>query len=178
MYEAKELINKMKKSIQIKTNTELSEHLGVSYNTLNTWIKRNKLPQEIIINFSSKYSISLDYLLTSKTDNNNNNLFSAYTEKDSILNTIDTNKEITKYTYYGEYEALNISYGTVLELNSALLHSNGHYLLKHNNIFFINKVMIDVFSNNVTLDTKPNNKTMELTEFNSINMGLIVKINH
>ena len=69
MYLIKDVILKMKKIAGVDSNIELSKYLNISYNTLNTWIKRGKLPQETILSFCEQNNCSLDYLLLNKNAN-------------------------------------------------------------------------------------------------------------
>ena len=66
LYNIKEVIEKMKQIANIDSNVQLAKIFNVSYNTLNTWIKREKFPQEILIEFVKKYNCSLDYLVLNK----------------------------------------------------------------------------------------------------------------
>lgn len=59
----KEIIGRIKQSKNVSTNTKLAEKLGVSYNTLNTWIKREKIPEKIIQDIVQSEQLSYDWLL-------------------------------------------------------------------------------------------------------------------
>ena len=177
MYNIKDLIDKMKLVAKLKTNIDLANELSVSYNTLNTWLKRKKLPQEVIINFAKKYNVSLDYLLLNKEFSNNeaDNLFNSCSDANIKATHNNIDNTVDKFHYYGDYEPLNIKNGDILELNSALFHSNGHYLLKSNDIYFIAKVIINIFENSVKIITSDNySNTIDLSTFKSYNQGLIV----
>jgi len=177
MYNVKDLIEKMKLIANIKTNIDLSNELGVSYNTLNTWLKRKKLPQEVIINFATKHNASLDYLLLNNSINTigPDNLFNSYSETNEKSIDNCTDNTIEKFHFYGDYEPFNIKSGAILELNTALLHSNGYYLLRYDNIYFIAKVIINVYNNRVKIITSDNNEnSIELESFKSHNIGLII----
>ena len=182
MYNVKVLVDKMKQIAKLKTNTDLAKELDVSYNTLNTWLKREKLPQEVILNFASNHNASLDFLLleSSTLEKEEEALFSP------TITTITTNKQNittnsnnhTKYfIYYGEYEPLNIKPGDKLELDSALLHSNAHYLLKYDDIYFIAKVIIDIYTNKATVIASGNKQNhIDITSLKAHNIGLITNI--
>ncbi len=172
MYDVKDLIEKMKLVAKLKTNTDLAKELNVSYNTLNTWLKRKKLPQEVIINFANKYNTSLDYLLlkSNPSDNVQINLFNNEAEIP-----IDSGTLLQSFVFYGEYEPLNIKPGDILELNSTLLHSDAHYLLHYNDIYFIAKVIINIFSDSATIITTDNyKKEININNFKDHNMGMII----
>jgi len=59
---SKKIIKKFRFLYNCDTNKKLSEKLGISYNTLNTWIKRNSIPFDIIAYVSQKFNISLNWL--------------------------------------------------------------------------------------------------------------------
>ena len=180
MYNVKDLIEKMKLTAGIKTNTDLSKELEVSYNTLNTWLKRKKLPQEVILNFATKYNISLDYLLQESNPLNNienDSLFSSNTTIHSEQNTPTiTSNNLKTFVFYGEYEPLTIKTGDMLELDAALLHSNGHYLLKYDNIYFIAKVTLNVYTNKATITTSESQNSIDISSFKDHNIGIITNI--
>jgi len=175
MYNVKLLIDKMKQIANLKTNIDLAKELNVSYNTLNTWIKREKLPQEVILSFASQYSTSLDFLLLESNifEKDEDDLFSALSKQNRPESITQNNTQ--KFIYYGEYEPLNIKTGDVLELNSTLLHSNGHYLLKYDDIYFIAQVMLNPLTNNATVITS--NKTtnnIDIINFKTHKIGIIL----
>ena len=180
MYKVKELIEKMKLTAMLKTNTDLAKELNVSYNTLNTWLKREKLPQEIILKFANNYNTSLDYLLlnSSTLSNQGNGLFSCAETTNMHISPSHCNDNcINTFKYYGEYEPLSIKPGDTLELNSTLFHSCGHYLLKYDNIYFIAKVIIDTYSNRATIITSNSSEyNIDISSFKSHNNGIITEI--
>ena len=66
MDNAKLILERIKETFNVKSNKELSDKLGVSYNTLNTWIKRNSVPIDIIDKVVQKRQISFDWILNGK----------------------------------------------------------------------------------------------------------------
>ena len=179
MYNVKVLIEKMKQMAKLKTNTDLAKELDVSYNTLNTWLKREKLPQEIILNFANKYSASLDFLLLESSihKKQEGDLFNSTFTQNKQNTTKELNNCTNTFIFYGDYEPLNIKPGATLELNSTLLHSDGHYLLKYDDIYFIAKVILDAYSNKATIITCNNSqKNIESTSFKSHKIGIITGI--
>ncbi len=175
MYNIKLLIDKMKQIANLKTNIDLAKELNVSYNTLNTWIKREKLPQEVILSFASQYNASLDFLLSESniSEKDENSLFPPLSKQNKPESITQNNTQ--KFIYYGEYEPLNIKIGDVLELNSTLLHSNGHYLLKYDDIYFIAQVTLNPLTNNaivITPDKTPNN--IDIISFKAHKIGIIL----
>ena len=171
LYDIKELINKMRDISNANSNVKLANILNVSYNTLNTWIKRAKLPQDVLIEFANKYNCSLDYLILNKQEQN-----TLTNNKTTLFNNAEP-QENKKIRYYGSFPALNISNGATLTLNKDSLHSNAYYLLKKDNIFFIAKVNFNVFSKQATVILSDYIKELTLEEFNLLNQGLIVSTN-
>jgi len=70
MDNAKLILERIKETFNIKSNKDLSDKLGVSYNTLNTWIKRNSVPIDIIDKVVQNRQISFDWLLSGKNKQN------------------------------------------------------------------------------------------------------------
>lgn len=66
MDSAKLIIKRMCEVAKIANNKDLSDFLEVSYNTLNTWIKRDSIPMDKISEFVQKRQLSYDWLLTGK----------------------------------------------------------------------------------------------------------------
>jgi len=168
MYDVKDLINRMKTIADIDSNVKLANLLNVSYNTFNTWLKRHKLPQEVLYNFCIKYNCSFDYLFIGNQDNHN--LFD-----NTNINNYQKDEEIVKYTFFGQCNSLNITSGQVLELNTTLLHSSAYYLLQLNSVYFIAKVYINPFDNIALIKTDNYSKNLSIEEFNKIKIGLIVR---
>ena len=176
MYLAKDVINKMKQLANLNSNVDLANNLGISYNTLNTWIKRGKLPQETIFSFCKDNNCSLDYLLLDKEPN----LFEEQ-QKDYKNNQLKTS-QITdikedEFIYYANFEELNISYGSKIKLHPTLRISNGYYLLKKDSIYFIAKCKFDLLSRNTTLFIENIQYQLTYEEFELINLGLIIDFN-
>ena len=71
MNNAKEIIARIKELKSLPTNTAVAQYLGVSYNTLNTWLKRKKIPDSIIKKVVQDEQISYDWLLENKKDGHN-----------------------------------------------------------------------------------------------------------
>ena len=165
MYNIKDIINRMKKVANIESNAALARELNVSYNTLNTWIKRNKFPQEILISFVKKYSTSLDYLI-----------FGCNEQETNCLSKTNEFKENNEYIYYGEFEPLNINRASKLVLDSTLFHSGAFYLLLQKSVYYIAKVYFNPFESTATIKTPYFNTTIKQEEFLKYNLGLIKDI--
>jgi len=60
MYEVKNVLSNLAKLTNSSTNKELADKLKVSYNTLNTWIKRNSIGFDYIYQIARDEDISLD----------------------------------------------------------------------------------------------------------------------
>jgi len=153
MYNIKDIIKRMKQISNIESNANLARNLNVSYNTFNTWLKRNKFPQETIIEFAKRYNTSLDYLIFGKDNNNNRD-----------------------FIFYGQYEQLNIYPGSKLNIDKNILHSNGYYLIKQRDIYYIAQAFFNPFTKIVTLKTPEFTRTIKEEDFNNINIGLIINI--
>jgi len=168
LYDIKELIDKMRYLSNADSNVKLANFLNVSYNTLNTWIKRGKLPQDILIEFAKKHNCSLDYLVLNKEEQNtlSSNKTTLLNNTELLINNI--------FTYYGSFFALNINNGAKLILDTDTLHSNAYYLLKKDNIYFIAKVNLNIFTNRATIILNDYIKELPIEEFNLLKQGLIV----
>ena len=165
MTNIKDLINKIKTVAKVSSNIELANYFNISYNTLNTWIKRGKIPQDILLDFCIKNNCSLDYLLLEKQTNN-------------LFEYNDTNSDTNSYsfTYYGKVKELNIEQKAKLILDKNLLHNNGYYLTYLNTIYFIVNVEFDLFNITALLKYKDKFKKLTIKEFKDINLGLITNI--
>ena len=175
MYNIKNVINKMKQIAKIDSNASLARLLNISYNTLNTWIKRGKLPQEVIFSFCKEYECSLDYLLLENNNHDNFSILSSETPN----NINNTNDDIYKFDYYGYIDDnQENSFNGYLELtiNKKLMHSNSYYLLHKNSIFTIGLCRFDIFDNNVYIKLNNIEHIVSLDNFNKLNKGLIIKI--
>jgi hypothetical protein len=64
--DAKVILKRISNILGGLNNREMSEYMGVSYNTLNTWIKRNSIPMEQLSDLVQKRQTSYDWLLTGK----------------------------------------------------------------------------------------------------------------
>lgn len=169
LYEIKTLIQKMKDLSNCSSNIALAKHLGVSYNTLNTWIKRGKIPQEILLSFCIRNNCSLDYLLLEKEDNKHPTLFKL---DNSAPQSYYMDKR-EKVTFLGEYQQLNIKPGDTIIVNKGIRYSPAYYLLIKNRIYFISKVSLNPFLNSALIIDYEIKITLE--EFNKINLGIIEK---
>lgn len=57
-----EILERVKKVYNIKSNTELADYLGVSKSTLSNWYKRNSIDYDLL--FSACSNSDLEYILT------------------------------------------------------------------------------------------------------------------
>ena len=166
MYDIKEVIHRLKKVANLDSNIQLAHILNVSYNTLNTWIKRAKIPQEHLLEFCNKYNVSLDYILFNQK--------SQLNIKENSTSTLFNNNT---FKYFGTFNQLNIKSGSILTLNKESIHSNAYYLIKKNNIFAIYQVEADLINDTLNIINLDNTKSaISLEEFNKINLGMIVEI--
>ena len=58
------ILNRIKQILGAKTDKEMAEKWGISYSTLDTWKNRDKIPEKRLLDFTLKYGVSLDWLLT------------------------------------------------------------------------------------------------------------------
>ena len=63
-----EILERLKKIIQVKTDAGLSEALGVSPQTLSSWKGRDSIPYSICIDLARERGVSLDWLLAGRGD--------------------------------------------------------------------------------------------------------------
>lgn len=63
-----EVLERLKKIIQVKTDVGLSEALGVSPQTLSSWKGRDSIPYSICIDLARERGVSLDWLLAGRGD--------------------------------------------------------------------------------------------------------------
>ncbi|TCM84803.1 helix-turn-helix domain-containing protein [Rhodovulum steppense] len=57
------VVIRMKQALNILTDTSLAEHLGLSKNTVSTWISRKSVPYEAAVKVAIEAGVSLDFLL-------------------------------------------------------------------------------------------------------------------
>ncbi|WOE69125.1 helix-turn-helix domain-containing protein [Hydrogenimonas thermophila] len=60
------ILTRIKSVLNAKNDREMCEKWGISYSTLDTWKNRDKIPEKRLLDFSLKYGVSLDWLLTGK----------------------------------------------------------------------------------------------------------------
>jgi len=159
MTDIKMVITKLKEIAKVDSNIELANYFDISYNTLNTWIKRGKIPQDVLLEFCIKNSCSLDYILLNK-------------ELDNTLFTSIKKQISDKFIYYGEFKELDISFKSTLTLDKNLYQSGAFYLMYKNSIYTISRVIFDIFNTTATID----NQTISFKDFKEINIGLITNI--
>lgn len=66
------ILKKLKKSLKISTDIQLSEILNVKPNTISTWKKRNSLDYSCIISICELYEIDLNYIFSHESQNKSN----------------------------------------------------------------------------------------------------------
>jgi transcriptional regulator with XRE-family HTH domain len=86
------IINRLKHILNAKTDRELTEKLGISYSTLDTWKNRDKIPEKRLLEFSLRYQVPFDWLLTGEGEmykkENNDNINQESTENNNINDSI------------------------------------------------------------------------------------------
>lgn len=60
------IIDRLKKSLKIKTDIELSEFLNIKPNTISTWKKRNTVDHDAIISICELYELDLNEIFLGK----------------------------------------------------------------------------------------------------------------
>ena len=160
----------MKKIAKLSSNAELARVLDVSYNTFNTWLKRSKLPQEVLISFCKRFDCSLDYLILDKNQCIKPNNTNEKTPQDSYVQ-----DNIYTYRYYGKLFGIENSSFIDLTINKALMHTDANYLLNINDIYFVAFVSFDIFNNIAKVKYNNKEKDLSISEFKEINRGLITE---
>jgi len=64
------IIERLKKSLKIRTDIELSEFLNIRPNTISTWKKRNSVDFDSIIAICELYELDLNYIFLEKIQTN------------------------------------------------------------------------------------------------------------
>jgi len=77
-----DIVTRLMKYFDVINSKDLSEKLGVNYATLSTWIRREKIPYELLIDLCVKAKISLDWLLAGVV---NDTLYGQKTNDDNIV---------------------------------------------------------------------------------------------
>ncbi len=65
-FQIEKILDRLKIFYNVKSNKELADKLKVKYNTLTTWIQRNKIPFELLTQLTQNENLSFDWLLTGK----------------------------------------------------------------------------------------------------------------
>ncbi|MFY1027611.1 helix-turn-helix domain-containing protein [Actinobacillus seminis] len=81
------ILERMKTVTQLKTDKDLAGYLFVKTTTFSNWKKNNSIPLEVIISFVDKNSLSMDWLMFGKKQDEQLNideqmLLSAYRNMD------------------------------------------------------------------------------------------------
>ena len=66
MYNLKDILDRLKSHYRCKNFKEIANIIGVKYQTLTTWLQRNKIPFELLHKIAQNENISFDWLLTGK----------------------------------------------------------------------------------------------------------------
>jgi len=66
MNQLKIILDRLKQYYNAENNRQLAQKIGVNYQTLNTWIKRNKIPYDLLHQIGQNENISIDWLLTGR----------------------------------------------------------------------------------------------------------------
>ncbi len=130
------ILKKLKKSLKISTDIELSEILNVKPNTISTWKKRNTLDYNCIISICELYEIDLNYIFSNGISNkNNSNYYSCETplvssevqfqyciDKSNIMDSLPKyNFPFVKNTDSKMFQVSSNNMYPVIELNSFVI---------------------------------------------------------
>lgn len=63
-FDATEVIDRMKSALGVKTDTELSNIIGVSNKTVSSWRSRNSIPMEIVTSVGFATETKTEYLIS------------------------------------------------------------------------------------------------------------------
>lgn len=66
MENIKNILDRLRTVYKAPNNRQLAEKLGINYNTLSTWVKRESIPYEILHSYVHNENISFDWLLSGK----------------------------------------------------------------------------------------------------------------
>ena len=83
------ILNRIKQILGAKTDKEMAEKWGISYSTLDTWKNRDKIPEKRLLDFTLKYGVSLDWLLTGEGEMYKTN--ERLQKAKELLNNIENN---------------------------------------------------------------------------------------
>lgn len=81
---AKNIINRLKKSLKVDTDTRLSEILNIKPNTISSWKKRNTLDYSKIIDKCIELNIDLNLIFNENPTNHEQETFTPIVSKDLI----------------------------------------------------------------------------------------------
>ncbi|CAM4276879.1 helix-turn-helix domain-containing protein [Flavobacterium terrigena] len=81
---AKNIINRLKKSLKVETDTRLSEILNIKPNTISSWKKRNTLDYSKIIDKCVELNIDLNLIFSENLTNFEQETFTPIVSKDLI----------------------------------------------------------------------------------------------
>ncbi|MCP4969231.1 MAG: hypothetical protein GY932_01400 [Arcobacter sp.] len=84
------IIDRLMKYFHVTQTKDLSDLLNVNYATFSTWIRREKIPYELLIDLCLKKGISLDWLLSGVK---NSNLYGQETQDQNVVISSLANKE-------------------------------------------------------------------------------------
>ena len=84
-----EILGRLKKVTQVKTDAGLSEALGVSPQTLSSWKGRDSIPYSICIELARERGVSLDWLLAGR----GNMLLALHSDPLNALHTLNAHEQ-------------------------------------------------------------------------------------
>jgi len=69
MENTKKILKRMVSKLGFSTNKQLANYLGISYSTLNSWLRRKSIPLKVINKIVEEKKINYDWLLTGQGEN-------------------------------------------------------------------------------------------------------------
>ncbi|MDG6355260.1 helix-turn-helix domain-containing protein [Glaesserella parasuis] len=115
------IIEQLKKALDKKTDKDLAEFLDLPKQTISNWKNRNNMPLEKIIEFSQRFNLSLDWLITgeskeSKLETAERMLLTAFKD-------LDDNQKMQAVTFVGNLASGTYSSGQGVNQTA---HGNGN----------------------------------------------------
>jgi len=119
MSDTKIILKRILQEFGFLNNKELANYLEISYDTLNSWLKRESIPLKVINRIVEERNVSYDWLLTGKGEkflNDDKNKYSSINinNKNGKLENLAVNGNITINTK--DYNVDNTEIEELLEL--------------------------------------------------------------
>lgn len=86
--DSKGVLDRLTKALNVNSDNELAEQLGVAKQTIATWKKRNKVPLDYVVEVAVQHNLSVDSILFDKGTKTENSIST------SVRNTFQTLSDI------------------------------------------------------------------------------------